>query len=206
VTRGIRTADRNGDGRPDLWRIYDSHGQLAEVDVDSNFDGDPDIQEVYERGSLVRRESDRNFNGQTDLVEEFDAETHTATRSVVDVDGDGTADLLVLFRDGRPVFSKRIAGSAEASASAANRPPASRVKSGRLFRLADPFESDNAVRRAHTSCDAGIGAIALAGAAPLPRAAVSRGDLSSVRQFVVSPQTCVPSVCAHPSLRGPPAV
>src|ERR1700757_1203811 len=81
VARGIRTADRNGDGRPDLWRIYDSHGQLAEVDVDSNFDGSPDVHELYERGSLIRRESDRNFNGFTDLIEEFDVETHSQTRS-----------------------------------------------------------------------------------------------------------------------------
>src|SRR6202035_769290 len=73
AARHLRTEDHNGDGRPDIWRRYDNRGQLTEVDVDSNFDGSPDIEEYYERGILVRRESDRNFNGQADLVEEFDA-------------------------------------------------------------------------------------------------------------------------------------
>jgi hypothetical protein len=104
AARTVRTADQNGDGRPDIWRHYDNRGQLAEVDVDSNFDGQPDVEEYYEGGVLVRRESDRDFNGQADLIEEFDAETHRQTKSVVDIDYDGTADLLVLFRDGRPVF------------------------------------------------------------------------------------------------------
>src|SRR5215467_13299524 len=104
--RRVRTADQNGDGRPDVWRRYDARGRLTEVDVDSNFDGSPDIAEYYDRGVLVRRETDRNFNGQADLIEEFDAETHSRTRSVVDVDYDGTADLLVLFRNGEAVFAK----------------------------------------------------------------------------------------------------
>src|SRR5262249_4650002 len=107
--RRVRTADNNGDGRPDVWRLYDGKGQLTEVDVDSNFDGHTDIQEYYEQGVLVRRESDRNFNGQSDLVEEFDAKTHHLTRSVIDLDYDGTADLLVLFPDGHPAFSRRRA-------------------------------------------------------------------------------------------------
>src|SRR4029077_2909888 len=107
ATRLVRTVDQNGDGRPDVWRHYDNRGQLTEVDVDTNFDGRPDIEEYYERGVLVRRESDRNFNGQADLLEEFDVDTHGHTRSVVDTDYDGTADLLVFFRDNRPVFSKQ---------------------------------------------------------------------------------------------------
>ena len=45
--RRVRTADNNGDGRPDVWRLYDGKGQLTEVDVDSNFDGHTDIQEYY---------------------------------------------------------------------------------------------------------------------------------------------------------------
>src|SRR5882672_4543223 len=73
---------------------------------DKNGDGRPDVHEYYQRGALVRRESDRNFNDRVDLVQEFDPATREHTRSVVDVDFDGRADLLVLFRDGQPVFSK----------------------------------------------------------------------------------------------------
>src|SRR5476651_100432 len=99
----VRTEDQNGDGRPDIWRVYDRQGQLSEVTVDTNFDGRSDVHEYYERSALVRRESDRDFNGRVDLVEEFEPTTHEHVRSVVDVDFDGTADLLVLFQGGQPV-------------------------------------------------------------------------------------------------------
>src|SRR5580765_2076236 len=102
----VRAEDQNHDGRPDVWRAYDRQGRLASVALDTNFDGRSDVQEYYERGALVRRESDRNFNDRVDLVQEFDATTREALRSVVDVDFDGTADLLVVFQGGQPVFSK----------------------------------------------------------------------------------------------------
>src|SRR5712691_4157545 len=82
----VRAADQNGDGRPDVWRVYDRQGQLAEVAVDSNFDGRSDVHEYYERGALVRRESDRDFNDRVDLVQEFDPATGEPERSIVDVD------------------------------------------------------------------------------------------------------------------------
>jgi hypothetical protein len=142
--RGSGTADQNGDGRPDIWRFYDTRGRLAEVDVDSNFDGKPDI-EAHERGVLVRRESDRNFNGEADLKRRFDVDTHGHTRSVVDTDCDGTADLLVFFRDDRPVFSKQIHPA---------NPPGSRIwVSPRIERRGSPepplrsSEADTAVRK-----------------------------------------------------------
>jgi hypothetical protein len=106
--RHVRTEDRNGDGRPDVWQDYDDKGQPTEVRIDTNFDGRSDVQEYYEKGRLVRRESDRNFDDRIDLVEEFDAATHEHIRSVVDCDYDGAADLLVLFHEGRPVFSKYV--------------------------------------------------------------------------------------------------
>lgn len=103
--RRVTTEDRNADGRPDMWRAYVDPAGQTEVDIDSNFDGRPDVQEYYEHGALIRRESDRNFDDRVDLVEEFDTVTQQPLRAVVDVDYDGAADLLVLFRDGRPVFS-----------------------------------------------------------------------------------------------------
>src|SRR5580704_6257267 len=103
ATGGVRVEDRNGDGRPDVWRHYDQWGALTEVAIDSNFDGRSDVYEYYDQGALVRRESDRNFNGQIDIVEEFEATTHENFRSVIDVDFDGTADLLVFFHAGRLV-------------------------------------------------------------------------------------------------------
>src|SRR5258708_23004461 len=164
--RQILTEDHNGDGRADVWRRYDARGRLVEVDVDSNFDGRPDVQEFYDRGALVRRESDRNFNGQADFVEEFDFETHARTRSVIDIDYDGTADLLVLFRDGTPVFSKRT------SLRRAEHPPAASPAADhngivRLARMTDPFEADTAVRAERRAADECSGASPPGGPCPI---------------------------------------
>jgi hypothetical protein len=116
-----RVEDRNGDGRPDVWRVYDQQRQLSEVSIDTNFDGRSDVEEYYDRGALVRRESDRDFSDRVDFVEEFDATTHEHVRSVADVDFDGKADLLELFQAGRLVYVKWA--SQVAPASAADVPP-----------------------------------------------------------------------------------
>jgi hypothetical protein len=147
---GTLSADRNGDGRVDVWRIYDQQGQLVESAVDSNFDGRSDVREYYAHGELVRRESDRNFDDRVDLVEEFDANTHERVRSIVDSDFDGTADLLVLFQRGRPVFS-RWASPRPHSPDIPHRvvPPSTfPARSGDepMAQLDDPFAGDTAFR------------------------------------------------------------
>ena len=166
--RHVRTEDQNGDGRPDIWRRYDSRWQLTEVDVDSNFDGAPDIEEYYERGVLVRRESDRNFNGQADFVEEFDAQTRTRTRSLIDEDYDGTADLLVLFEGGRPVYQKRagVPDRAGIAMPARDSEPDGR----RLVHLTNPFDSDTVFQANHIlrAADASLG-LSSSGGLPAPR-------------------------------------
>jgi len=199
-TERVRTQDRNGDGRPDIWRRYDAKGRLTEVTLDSNFDGRPDVEEYYERGALVRRESDRNFNGQADLIEDFDADTHTQTRSVVDIDYDGTADLLVLFRDGRPVFSKR-AGPRRPAAPAIERTS----NAGHLDPLLNPFESDLAMRatRLLPSTEGCVG-LSTSGGLPMPR-------MTAVASLLAAALVTGRDVHAHPlvvlsnrSTRAPP--
>ena len=143
-----RTDDRNGDGRPDVWRTYDADGRLVEVAVDSNFDGRSDVREIYADGSLVRRESDRNFDDRIDLVEDFDATTHERVRSTVDVDFDGTADLQVLFQGGHPVASswaidrRDAATRSRVALSVAERAAAH----GPLLAWDDPFSRDAGLR------------------------------------------------------------
>jgi hypothetical protein len=182
AARHVWTEDQNGDGRPDLWRSYDSRGQLIEVDVDSNFDGSPDIEEYYERGALVRRESDRNFNGQADLVEQFDAETHGQIRSVVDIDYDGTADLLVLFRDGQPVFSERAWSLKSSGIPTASSPVVHQDGVSRLAQLIDPFESETTVREVHAASDTdGCVGLSTSGGLPCPRFTALRRMSASVR-------------------------
>jgi hypothetical protein len=172
----VSSADRNGDGRPDSWRTYDQHGRLSEVSVDTNFDGRVDQQEFYDRGALVRRESDRDFNDRIDLVQEFDPATSKPTRSIVDVDDDGVADLLVLFHDGRPVFSKwtrprpRLAGTGFLVSARA-----SRGHSRGLAAMRDPFLDDVSVRGVH-----------------LPSAAHGSVGLSESGVFVSTGGSCSP--------------
>jgi hypothetical protein len=138
----VRTEDRNGDGRPDVWRVYDRSGHTSRVRIDLNFDGRSDVEEYYERGVLVRRESDRNFDGRIDLADEFDPATGEQVRSVQDVDFDGAADLLVLFRDGQSVYSEWAGPATPAAAQAAPRPAAA----DQLAPLMDPFRHGQTVR------------------------------------------------------------
>lgn len=167
----IATEDRNADGRPDVWHRDVARGEQTEVDIDSNFDGRPDIQEYYEHGALVRRESDRNFDDQVDLIEEFDAATQQHVRSVVDIDYDGTADLLVLFQDGHPVFAKYDAPSdrlSPAARTARFTPPVQRRRQ-RLLALVDPFRADASVRSTRcASAPAERGILSTSGGLPLP--------------------------------------
>jgi len=151
----VRTDDRNGDRRPDVWRTYDRAGQVVERAIDSNFDGRSDVHEYYLHGALVHRESDRNFDDRVDLVEDFDATTHEHVRSVVDSDFDGIADLLVLFQAGRPVFSKWAPRSFREGEGAEREgldrrggAIPSRRGNAPIARLSDPFTSDFALRSA----------------------------------------------------------
>src|SRR5262249_19622550 len=148
------TEDRNHDGRPDVWRSYNTNGQLVSVALDTNFDGRSDVNEFYDNGALIRRELDRDFNNLVDLVQEFDPATQQIVRSISDVDADGVADILLLFQNGQPVYSKwahrpphgasgALGDSDSSAASDAGRQP--------LIALSDPFSGDLAIRGTRTA-------------------------------------------------------
>ncbi|HEX4568520.1 MAG TPA: hypothetical protein VH138_17935 [Vicinamibacterales bacterium] len=134
-------AARSGAGGT-VWCRYDAHGHLVERQFDTNGDGRPDVAEYYGHGALLRRASDRNFNGVTDLVEDFDAVTQKPVRSIVDQDYDGTADLLVLFRNGDPVVSERAPADREAASRTATVGGSSTAG---LVALKNPFGADAAL-------------------------------------------------------------
>jgi len=206
--RDVRTADQNRDGRPDVWRVYDRQGQLTAVAVDTNFDGRSDVHEYYTGGALVRRESDRDFNDRVDLVQEFDAITREAVRSVSDVDLDGAADLLVLFQGGRPVYSQWADGrSRTAPAGFSARPiDASRSPGDHpLVALEDPFRGDLAVTaiRFVVGLDDYVG-LATSGGLPEPRRDADRPlAFSSVVSRSPTSHPASASVVQY-SPRGPP--
>jgi hypothetical protein len=150
----ICTEDLNGDGRPDVWRAYDRHGVISQVAIDLNFDGRSDVQEHYERGVLVRRETDRNFDGRADFREEFDAVTGEPVRSVEDTDFDGVGDLLVLFRDGQSVSWLWADAGGRAGAAPVHGEAASSAPDGALAPFADPFGQDRSIRAVHSAAAA----------------------------------------------------
>src|ERR1051325_9740142 len=102
----LKTQDVNHDRQADVWEYATPDGALVHKSVDTNFDGRSDVQESYQGRQIIRRESDRNFDDQIDLTEEFDPATGEHTRSVIDIDFDGRADLLVLFAHGKPASSQ----------------------------------------------------------------------------------------------------
>jgi hypothetical protein len=199
--RFVRTQDRNHDGRPDVWRYFDARGRLVEVVTDTNFDGRPDQEDDYRNNALILRETDRNFDDQIDEVEEFDAETSQPIRSIVDVDFDGTADLLTLFQDGQPVFSKWNATSVARPSFAA---PVAVGLAEQLRPLVDPFAYETTLR-ASSSRNEGTPTILL-----LPTVARPADTLNAVDEL--TPSRLPASRATHPQTdrisfrtpRGPP--
>jgi hypothetical protein len=201
----LATEDRDGDGRPDVWRVYDRLGQLVEVDIDTNSDGRPDVEEYYSHGVLFRRASDRNFNGQIDLVEEFDADTHEPVRSLVDLDYDGTADVLLLFHNGETVFSKLAQGG-----KAAPRPRAPRGgdgpvrgRAGDLASLRNPFQTDTTIHTtlAASAADVWVG---LSTSGGLPASRIDAVAIVSFAQLAISTAPALTPALLVRSPRGPP--
>lgn len=202
-----RADDRNHDGRPDTWRSYNRFGEVVSVALDTNFDGRADIQEYYERGALVRRESDRDFNDRVDLVQHFDPVSHEEVRALTDVNADGVADLLFLFRDGQPVYAELAPNahgleSREASAGAASRQ--TRTGHAPLVPLDDPFSNELALRAVHLNvASADVLGPDAPFALPDVRGRPARADVASRVCPPETRSTCSPPI-ASGSPRGPP--
>src|SRR5262249_23082435 len=197
------TEDRNHDGRPDVWRSYNANGQLVSVALDTNFDGRSDGNEFYDNGALVRRELDRDFNNQIDLVQEFDPATRQIVRSISDVDADGIADVLLLFQDGKPVYSK-WAHAASGLFDSSETSAVDDVRQRPLRALADPFTGDLAVKGTRTGIQI-RDTLALAAASGLPQATLPAVILAATSSFVTTDFPTVSAPAAGPRLpRGPP--
>ena len=77
----IEKYDLNGDGTPDLFKIYVLRNQddpekakqlLGRQDLDLDFDGDVDVRRHFnEIGTVVREEMDLDFDGQFDAVDYY---------------------------------------------------------------------------------------------------------------------------------------
>jgi hypothetical protein len=200
-----RTEDLNSDGRPDVWRAYGRDGRIASVAVDTNFDGRSDVEELYENGVLVRRQTDRDFDDQIDLVQDFDPATRQIVRSLTDVNADGVADLLVLFQDGTPVFSKWMsAGARVALPDTSGARVAPRGSNQPLSRLHDPFGNELAFKavRVDATSDEPFSLPAPLG----PPEAVARPVIFAASAQAVASDRSLPAtvLLGSSTLRGPP--
>ncbi len=91
-------ADRNGDGKPDLWVYYDGQKRMREV-LDENHDGRADRVLHYQDGTaLVRSEEDLDGDGRMETVSLYDA--GQIVRKRTDSDGDGQSDSWSFFKAG----------------------------------------------------------------------------------------------------------
>jgi hypothetical protein len=210
----VLTEDRNHDGQPDLWETNPDVNESV-VAIDTNLDGRPDERLRYRNGDLIRLEADSDFDNRVDIVEEFDPVTHEVVRSLIDIDEDGRADLLVLSQDGQPVFEKwadQIAPPEDARAdgrrvptvlaSPANRP----ADDGDLIPLADPFIGDITVRSTRSWRPAPRDSLlSTSGGLPLPTAVISDAR-SSVSVGESALYVSLPLAFAPASPRGPPMV
>jgi hypothetical protein len=111
--RSFSEYDTNGDGVPDVRKVYQTQGEGAEVhsvlicrEVDLNHDGTKDVFRFYnEEGRTLHEEEDRDFNGTIDVVTYF--ENGEVVRREFDQDRDGMVDMRLFFRDHRPFRAER---------------------------------------------------------------------------------------------------
>ncbi|MBI5516300.1 MAG: hypothetical protein HY909_21120 [Deltaproteobacteria bacterium] len=105
--------DTNGDGVPDVRKVYqllgesqDRHSVLICREADLNHDGTKDIYRFYnEEGRTLREEEDRDFDGRVDVVTFY--ENGEVVKREEDSNADGQVDVRVFFRDHRPFRAER---------------------------------------------------------------------------------------------------
>jgi hypothetical protein len=91
-------------GRPDQW-IYRIDKDEYKIAVDTNGDGRPDVVKIYRGNELVEIDSDRNFNGQVDLVQQY---LHgVLVREIHDDDFDGKPEKIEEFKHGKLAIVER---------------------------------------------------------------------------------------------------
>ncbi len=61
-------ADRNYDGKPEIWISF-VDGRMSEEQTDTNLDGKVDVWKYYVQGTLQRVKRDRDFDGNADIWE-----------------------------------------------------------------------------------------------------------------------------------------
>ncbi|MBX7097997.1 MAG: hypothetical protein K1X89_09805 [Myxococcaceae bacterium] len=82
--------DLNWDGRVDISRTYDDREQIEKESLDLDFDGKVDQVNFYEKGVIVRKESDLTSTGKPSLFRYY--EKGKLVRKERDTNADGRID------------------------------------------------------------------------------------------------------------------
>jgi hypothetical protein len=110
ATPNVRTADLDGDGRPEVWKYYktvpdpDHPGEqktiLVREDLDLNWDGKPDIWRYFnDKGQVEKEEWDTDYDGKIDEIRYF--EDGIIVRSERDRNNDGKFDVVRYYKNGK---------------------------------------------------------------------------------------------------------
>jgi hypothetical protein len=87
-----RISDLNHDGKPDLYEYYDSNGVIRRREADYENNGVIDSIEYFEGGKLVRREYDTTGQHRIDTWDYFDRDSGRHLRRERDTNNDGKVD------------------------------------------------------------------------------------------------------------------
>jgi hypothetical protein len=117
-------ADRNYDGKSDVWVNYEK-GYVVKQSFDTRFQGKQDEFHYYNNGKLKRIERDRNYDGKVDVWEFY--VNDRLERMGVDLDFNGKVDIWYRDEVARAQQAK-TSGPAAPSASASAAPSASAKK------------------------------------------------------------------------------
>lgn len=111
-------ADRNFDGKSDVWIAYEE-GLVAKQVFDSQFKGQPDEWQYFKLGKLKRTERDRDGDGKVDTWEFYVADTGGLPKlERIGIDGDGDGKVDSWFRDEAARAAKAAADNPAGAASA----------------------------------------------------------------------------------------
>jgi hypothetical protein len=110
ATSNVRTADLDGDGRPEVWKYYkegsdpDKPGEkkmiIVREDLDLNWDGRPDLWRYFDdKGQVVKEEWDTDFDGKVDEVRYF--ENGVIAKAERDRNNDGRYDETRYYKQGK---------------------------------------------------------------------------------------------------------
>jgi hypothetical protein len=121
--RRVVNFDLNKDGKPDVWHLYNGEVETCKIDdfdhdgrkdfviaydashtpvyrkVDTDWDGNYDMLEVFEKGTLTETERDSDFDGKFDVKEIYVAGTLQSVRR--DRNGDNRPDQWEQYADGK---------------------------------------------------------------------------------------------------------